>query len=252
MIIAILGRETGRGPQLVASTTSIVLAMRALTLQELQSVASQHGGVCLSDSYTNLSATYRFQCAKGHEFQTRAQGVVQGGTWCPTCAGTAPRTLQDLKDAASLQGGQCLYGLSWCPHCAGNARQSLKGFVDWAKSHGGECLSKRYKNNKTKLRYRCAQGHEFTFAPGEFHQGRGWCQTCRRLDEQRAYHQRLKAHFEHIGYTLVSTDYLGSKVKVLVHCNRGHEWWVRPDNALSQRRCPHCRAKPPSESSIVP
>jgi len=72
MIIAILGRKI---------STFIVLAMRALTLEELQSVARQRGGECLSESYTNLLTSYRFRCVEGHEFETRAQGVVQGGTW---------------------------------------------------------------------------------------------------------------------------------------------------------------------------
>ena len=49
-----------------------------------------------------------------------------------------------------------------------------------AASHGGECLSKRYKNAVTKLRWRCAKGHEWMATPNYLRNSGKWCPVCAR------------------------------------------------------------------------
>ena len=100
-----------------------------LTLKDMQALAAKKGGKCLSVHYKNLNEILRWECAKGHEWETQANSVRNNG--------------------------------SWCPHCAGVAKLNLDHMISLAKKYGGECLSTNYVDSKTKLRWRCSKGHEW-------------------------------------------------------------------------------------------
>ena len=50
---------------------------------------------------------------------------------------------------------------------------SIENMHDLAKTHAGECLSDFYTNAITKLRWCCAEGHEFEATPNSVQQ-RHW------------------------------------------------------------------------------
>ena len=57
-----------------------------------------------------------------------------------------------------------------------------------AKEKNGICLSTRYVNNQTKLRWRCAEGHEWEATPANMKRRmkRGnWCTKCPRVAQHR-------------------------------------------------------------------
>lgn len=56
------------------------------TLEELQKVAESRGGKVLSESYSNVDATYDFECSLGHKFSNSFKHVVGRGQWCPRCS----------------------------------------------------------------------------------------------------------------------------------------------------------------------
>lgn len=45
---------------------------------------------------------------------------------------------------------------------------------------GGKCLSDFYINNHTKLRWLCAEGHEWEATPGNIKAAGSWCPKCAR------------------------------------------------------------------------
>jgi len=55
------------------------------TLEDLRVVAEARGGKVLSESYTNVDATYEFECSLGHQFSNTFKHVESRGQWCPTC-----------------------------------------------------------------------------------------------------------------------------------------------------------------------
>jgi hypothetical protein len=118
--------------------------MRVLTLTQMQALARDKGGECLSTKYVNSKTKLRWTCGDGHEWEA-VPNSIQQGHWCPHCAGTAPVTLLQM--------------------------QAL------ARDKGGECLSTAYVNNYTNLRWRCADGHEWEAKPNNIQQGR-WCPHC--------------------------------------------------------------------------
>ena len=62
-----------------------------------------------------------------------------------------------------------------------------------ACSRKGECLSTTYKNAKTKMRWRCAFGHEFETTWDSVHSG-GWCSPCSTSRGERL----VRIHFEQL------------------------------------------------------
>ncbi len=54
-------------------------------LQQLQEIAEQRGGKCLSDKYLDSKTNLSWRCAEGHEWEA-VPSSVKTGRWCPTCA----------------------------------------------------------------------------------------------------------------------------------------------------------------------
>lgn len=54
------------------------------TLEEIQQIAINNGGKCLSNKYVNDSTKLKFECAKGHRWET-IPGLIKRGSWCRLC-----------------------------------------------------------------------------------------------------------------------------------------------------------------------
>ena len=59
---------------------------KRLTLERTQEIAELRGGRCLSTAYKDIDSKLKWQCSKGHKWETTPRNVKRG-TWCPTCAG---------------------------------------------------------------------------------------------------------------------------------------------------------------------
>jgi len=108
-------------------------AMRKSSLAQMRVLARQRDGKCISKRYVSSRIPLRWRCRCGHQWNATPTNVSKG-SWCPTCAHRKRLTLGEMRALAERR--------------------------------GGECLSERYVNNETKLRWRCAAGHEWETAPG--------------------------------------------------------------------------------------
>jgi hypothetical protein len=113
-------------------------------LETLRKIAAGKGGELLSKEYWGAHTKIRLKCKLGHEWTTKAYKISQG-TWCSACAGNQRRTISDM--------------------------QAL------AQANKGACLSDQYVNAFTKLKWRCAFGHEWLAKPNSIQQGK-WCRKC--------------------------------------------------------------------------
>src|SRR5690606_41838204 len=89
-----------------------------------------------------LAEPLRWRCAEGHEWTASGTSVKTAGSWCPTCAGVTGPTLAALREHA--------------------------------RRRGGRCLATEYRRGQDPLRWRCAQGHEWS-APWVRIRGGQWC-----------------------------------------------------------------------------
>ena len=99
---------------------------KKLTIEEMQEVALERGGKCLSKKYINTHTKLKWQCHLLHTWEAEPNSIKRG-TWCPVCAGVKKPTIEEMRDLA--------------------------------ESKGGRCLSRKYVNAHTKLKWKCHKGH---------------------------------------------------------------------------------------------
>ncbi len=136
--------------------------LRRSTIEEMQALAQERKGVCLSTVYVNNGTKLRWRCVEGHEWDATPSKVENGCQRSPRC-GIARR--------ASTRSG------------------TIEQMQVLAKRYGGQCLSTKYVGNHTKLRWRCSEGHEWEATPAymkqRVQQG-NWCLKCRRVGQRPA------------------------------------------------------------------
>jgi len=115
-----------------------------LTIKEMNEIAQDRGGACLSARYINNSTKLRWQCSRKHQWEARPHDIKNG---------------------------------SWCPRCYNLNRSKMKEMSRLAKKRGGQCLSRYYANDKTKLLWECNDGHKWKTTPSIIKRG-SWCPIC--------------------------------------------------------------------------
>ena len=111
-----------------------------------------------------------------------------------------------------------------------------------AVSRGGDCLSTIYGNNKTKLKWRCAAGHEWETAAMNVRAGK-WCGIC--AGELATEHLKLGIEEMQIlakkrdGFC-ISKTYKNSKTKLKWKCSKGHVWEAIPESIKKGSWCKLC------------
>jgi hypothetical protein len=115
------------------------------TLEEMQLIAAQRGGKCLSTRYVNSYTKLEWECAKGHRWKQVPANVTHG---------------------------------DWCRLCTWN-KGTIEQMQALAAQRVGKCLSASYTNARTHLSWQCAKGHQWKATPSSIKQG-SWCPHCQR------------------------------------------------------------------------
>ena len=136
-------------------------------IEEMRDLAIALSGKCLSVEYLGSKSKLLWQCAQGHCWEARPSSVMQG---------------------------------FWCPACAHNQRLRLSEFQDLAASRGGTCLSHTYANERTQLRWCCAEGHCWKATPGKVKRG-SWCPTCANLQKRSRWVPRRRIRLNEVKRT---------------------------------------------------
>jgi hypothetical protein len=95
-----------------------------------------------------------------------------------------------------------------------------------------------YVNAKTKIKFRCAKGHEWNATPDSVLAGSG-CGVCAGNIKRShdSYLDALKAKNKDI---LPIDEYADALTPIRHRCAVGHEWTATPANILFRTSCPHC------------
>lgn len=105
-----------------------------------------------------------------------------------------------------------------------------------AQQRGGECLSTGYVNTKTKMKWRCAEGHQWETTYGSIKSGR-WCPHC--TGHARVTIDKCNQLAEDRGGKCISMFYT-NKANMKWRCAKGHVWETMYGNIKSGCWCPHC------------
>lgn len=173
-------------------------------LETVREAARRAGGRCLSDDYVNHDVKLEFECRDGHRWHTRPRCITAG---------------------------------KWCPECSHRPRIRVVAMQALAQARGGVCLSTTYIAAAPGMRWRCAEGHEWSAMPTKVVAG-SWCPSCgsgrKTLDDMQA----LAA--KHGGRCL-SASMTGPEERMAWECARGHHFAVRRRCVVAGQWCPTCR-----------
>ena len=176
---------------------------------EIQEIAKNKGGQCLSTGYVNNSTNLKFQCKEGHKWEAIPTNIKKGH-WCPVCAGVKKSTIDKMKEIAM--------------------------------SKDGECLSTEYINDSTKLIWRCEHGHEWETKPTHLKSGH-WCPVCARLSngkKKRLGIDEMQEIAKRRNGVCLSTEYVNNMTKLKWKCEHEHEWEATPNHIKRGQWCPYC------------
>ena len=123
--------------------------MKRLSLEDMKKLAKKRGGKCFSDTYVNANTPLLWECSKGHQWWAPPSRIKNQGHWCQICGGTKKLTIEDMHNLA--------------------------------KERGGRCISEIYVNNRTKLLWECAEGHQWWAIPNNVKDSGQWCPKCAKL-----------------------------------------------------------------------
>lgn len=114
----------------------------------------------------------------------------------------------------------------------------LRGIQEIAKKKGVECLFTDYKNNKSKLKFRCENGHIFEANLKNLKKrGQWWCLKCFHLTKLREVQEIAKKK----GGECLSTNYKNSQSKLKFRCENGHVFEASLASVKDNKSwCPIC------------
>jgi len=182
------------------------------TIETMQQHASQRGGKCLSKEYWDDISRLMWMCAKGHTWESPWR-VVSRGAWCTACA------TQEEKE------------------------ERFEKLKKIAEGRGGKCLSQDYINSKTKLEWQCSKGHIWKTIPNNIVQN-CWCPICGYETVSKKQTNNIEEYREIAlarGGKLLSEKYIGSRLKYLWECSKGHQWYATAGSVkVNKSWCPSC------------
>jgi hypothetical protein len=235
------------------------------TIEHMHVLAAEFRGRCLSAEYVTAHTKLKWECQNGHTWMA-APTDVQQGKWCSFCKGTRVH-IQDMYELAKARGGMCLSSkyrgmhqhLSWqcaeghtwkavpgnvvrgrwCPACGGVPTITIEEMRELARSRQGECISREYTNMHTKLRWRCAEGHEWLAKPHNVKHLGQWCRKCCTHERFLMFKANLEQVVEDKEGEILS-DFAASREKVRFRCAKGHTWNAIANNVVRGSWCKKC------------
>lgn len=113
-------------------------------IEELKEyVIEKNLGECLSSEWINCKTKYEWKCQKGHVFKKLWAAIKYSGEWCKQCTKV---------------------GIDACR--------------DFASKHNGTLLSTVYKDNRSKLEWKCENNHIFQSSWRHIHSRQKFCPKC--------------------------------------------------------------------------
>jgi len=244
---------------------------RRNTIEEMQNLALERGGWCLSNEYVNSRTKLWWQCGDCGNVWEATPASVKKKSWCPYCRKgkigyNIKLTIEEMREIAKERGGKCLSKKyvdketklkwqcseghiweaapgsikskeSWCPYCSGKVKLTIEEMREIAKERGGKCLSKTYINSGTKLKWQCSEGHIWDATPRSIKRGT-WCIYCAGKTKHTI--EEMQEIAKNRGGKCLSIEYINSKTKLLWQCHKKHEWWAAPSDVMHSHWCPYC------------
>ena len=181
--------------------------MKIRSLDDLILLASEREGECLSKEFTEEMSDHSWRCKKGHTFDLSPFLVSQG---------------------------------AWCAQCS--KRKTPAEHIQWLKEYaiekGGKCLSSEFINRKTRVKFECAEGHQWEVLPTIIFYERTWCKQCAGLAPLGL--DDMKKWAIERGGVCLSKSFKDRYTKLRWKCAQGHTFEKTPKVVQRGSWCPKC------------
>lgn len=121
---------------------------------------------------------------------------------------------------------------------------TLQVCKEHAISKGGLFLSTEYKNNHTKMLWKCANPNHIPWESSYSNViGRNnWCPRCAGRFTKEEKLEMAKKHAESRDGKCLSTEYVNSHSRMKWECKNGHQWETRFSKVIFENTwCPKCK-----------
>jgi hypothetical protein len=241
------------------------------TIEEMRQLAEQRGGHCLSEKYVNSSTKLTWQCSEGHEWRSRPNTIQRGG-WCPECSsGLGERITRAFFEQLFRRSfSKCRPGWLQGLELDGLCPDLGLAFEHQGSYHDG--LDARFDSNHTaavqsrdRLKKSLCESRgvvliEIPEVPSQlsicdlkdFIAGAcanvnvvlpSWFQSV-QVELKEAYSpdrlEELRSYCRQFDGKLLSTSYVGTKVKYTFECVAGHVFEALVDNVRRGQWCAEC------------
>jgi hypothetical protein len=119
-----------------------------------------------------------------------------------------------------------------------NKRLTIEECKEYALKKGGECLSETYKNNLTKMLWRCSENHEWEAPFANMKNKNTWCPHC--TGRAKLTIEECKKFALNKNGLCLSNEYKNANSKMKWRCSEKHEWEATFGNIKNNKWCPHC------------
>lgn len=122
-------------------------------------------------------------------------------------------------------------------------KTTIKDMHKIAAKQGGKCLSKEYINARTKLKWKCKEGHIWKSTPHHVKRGH-WCRKCgykKCGEKQRFTLKDMHKIASKYGGKCLSKKYINSAKKLKWQCDKGHVFTRYPFDLRKGMWCSYCR-----------
>ena len=172
--------------------------------------AKNRNGKCLSKEYLGGHVKLKWQCEKGHVWETTPYAVILNKTWCCKCS--------FIK-------------------LAEERKFSIDIAKEIAEKKGGELVSNEYKNSDTKMEWKCSNGYIFHNNLYHIKQRNQWCPKC---IGKNITIEEVKEFATKRGGKCLSDQYVNTETKMLWECSMGHRWEAYFNGMKGGKWCPIC------------
>jgi hypothetical protein len=249
---------------------------KCLTIEEMQTIAKERGGRCISNVYVNNRTKLEWECSEAHRWFCTPDHIKYSKSWCPYCANANKPgvnqfsnyiiSINTIKDLAISRRGLCISDEyincetkmlwqcseghqwyrawnhvkrgSWCPECAGVAKLSIEKMREVAKQNDGYCLSDVYINGKSDIIWKCNKGHIWPAVPQSIIYTGTWCPICAKLPRKTIEDMSVLA--SKYGGKCLSETYVGGIEKLTWQCKDKHIWNATYASINEGHWCPYC------------
>ena len=184
---------------------SKVASERRENIEFIRAEFEREGYKLLTDRYENSSQKLEYICPRSHK--------------------------HSISWSAWKNGGQR------CSPCYGNVRLTIEYVGEQFEKEGYELLSRKYVNNKQKLKYRCSKGHEHSICFNNWQNGYR-CYYC--FGNVSPTIEFIKEEVMKENYEMASVFYVNNRQLLEYICSNGHKYKATWDSWRQGRRCWKC------------